>query len=342
MYVLSLTSQSRTNPNGNLTVWLVGPNWPNGGEIDIIEGVNDQTSNDVTLHTGPGCSVSNTGTFSGKMTSTTCASSGNDNTGCQIASADTASYGAGFNEGKGGVYAMEWQPDGIAVYFFPRSSIPSDVLGDSPNPSGWGTPMAHFSGECDFTKSFTEQQIVFDTTFCGDWAGNTWSSSSCAVKADTCDAYVQNNPSAFADAYWSVNALKVYTSNGQAAQSAPSSSAVTATSTTMVYVTPTPASSSYVQPTTFAVSTTSASDGGYVPVVGGDGTVNWGSPSEASTSAAPAAPSGGGWFSNSPGGAVGSWGKREENEVEGEQVERRERHARHLRSHIKRHGGKRL
>lgn len=35
--------------------WLVGPNWPNDGEIDIIEGVNNQVGNDMTLHTGKLC-----------------------------------------------------------------------------------------------------------------------------------------------------------------------------------------------------------------------------------------------------------------------------------------------
>lgn len=295
----------------------------------------------MTLHTGPDCSVSNTGSFSGKMTSTTCASSGSDNTGCQIAASDSASYGTGFNDGQGGVYAMEWTGDGISVYFFPRSAIPGDALGDSPDPSGWGTPMAHFTGGCDFASAFTNNQLVFDTTFCGDWAGNSWSSSSCAAKADTCDSYVQNNPSAFADAYWSVNALKVYQNNGQAAQSAPSSSVVMATSTSMVYVTQ--STSTYAAPTTFAVSTTAAatsSDGGYAPVVGGDGSVNWNEPE--TSSAAPAAPSGGGWFSNTPGGAVGSWGKRDGAEVDAEHEVKRERHARHLKSHIKRHSNKRL
>lgn len=41
--------------------WTFGDDWPNQGEIDIIEGVNLQTKNDVTLHTSNGCSTSGTG-----------------------------------------------------------------------------------------------------------------------------------------------------------------------------------------------------------------------------------------------------------------------------------------
>ncbi len=57
-------------------VWEVGPNWPNGGmvilfclsplvliaffgilgEVDILEGVNDVSPNQATLHTSPGTS----------------------------------------------------------------------------------------------------------------------------------------------------------------------------------------------------------------------------------------------------------------------------------------------
>lgn len=36
--------------------WMYGPNWPASGEIDIIEGVNLNTHNSITLHTSPGCS----------------------------------------------------------------------------------------------------------------------------------------------------------------------------------------------------------------------------------------------------------------------------------------------
>ncbi len=38
--------------------WLCGPDWPNYGEIDIIEGVNVQTSDYTTLHTNQNCSMS--------------------------------------------------------------------------------------------------------------------------------------------------------------------------------------------------------------------------------------------------------------------------------------------
>jgi hypothetical protein len=33
------------------TVWMFGPNWPNSGEIDIIEGVSRNTENLMSLHT---------------------------------------------------------------------------------------------------------------------------------------------------------------------------------------------------------------------------------------------------------------------------------------------------
>ena len=36
---------------------MVGPNWPNSGEVDIIEGVNSQTADQTTLHTSNGCSI---------------------------------------------------------------------------------------------------------------------------------------------------------------------------------------------------------------------------------------------------------------------------------------------
>ncbi|OCK80932.1 glycoside hydrolase family 16 protein [Lepidopterella palustris CBS 459.81] len=243
--------------------WMVGPNWPNSGEIDIIEGVNEQTTNAMTLHTGAGCSITNTGGFSGSITTSNCdvnAAGQFTNAGCQIMESATNSFGAGFNSNNGGVYATMWTSSAISIYFFPRGSIPSDITSGSPDPSGWGTPAAVFMGSCDIANTFKNQQIVFDTTFCGDWAGNVWTSGSCASKAATCNAFVENNPSAFANAYWSINSLKVYqssstsTSQNIAASSKQISSAAAASSAMSISSIEISTYSSIVQ-TTFAIST---------------------------------------------------------------------------------------
>lgn len=64
---------------------------------------------------------------------------------------------------------------------------------------------------------FKNLSLVFDTTFCGDWAGAVWNETSCGQLAPTCDEYVSNNPAAFAEAYWTVNTLQVFQDNGIAA-----------------------------------------------------------------------------------------------------------------------------
>ena len=197
---------------------MVGPDWPTGGEIDILEGVNEQKNNGMTLHTAPNCKIGpDTSIFAGEITTPDCnvnARNQSKNAGCSIEHPSTDSYGVGLNAIGGGVYATQWTAEAISVYYFPRDSIPEDVLGDAPNPDSWGLPAAKFTGGCDIENMFKEQQIVFNTAFCGDWAGAVWESGSCAKKAATCDEYVQNNPEAFKDAYWTINALKVYQDNG--------------------------------------------------------------------------------------------------------------------------------
>lgn len=224
---------------------MVGPDWPTGGEIDILEGVNEQTNNAMTLHTAPDCKIgADTSIFAGEVTTPDCdvnAKNQSKNAGCSIEDPSTNSYGVGLNEIGGGVYATQWTDEAISVYYFPRGSIPDDVLGDAPNPDGWGLPSAKFTGGCDIENTFKEQQIIFNTAFCGDWAGAAWETGSCAKKAATCDEYVQNNPSAFADAYWTINALKVYQDNGNDTP-APSASGAPAQSTVISVPVPVPTS----------------------------------------------------------------------------------------------------
>ncbi|KAJ8068515.1 hypothetical protein OCU04_004065 [Sclerotinia nivalis] len=191
--------------------WMFGPNWPNSGEIDIIEGVNLGTTDTITLHTAAGCTVSNVNSQSGTTTLTTNCNQDNASTGCSVSTSNNLNYGTGFNAIGGGVYAMQWATTGIYVWFWPRGSIPADITANDIDVSSWGTPLATFTGSgCNFDTSFANQNIVFDTTFCGTWAGTVWSSGSCASAASTCDAYVAENPSVFSNAYWLINYVQVW------------------------------------------------------------------------------------------------------------------------------------
>ncbi len=204
--------------------WMLGaddgPNkqWPNAGEIDIVEGVNSQPANKMTLHTNAGVAVTNGTDFSGQLVTPNCdidAPGQATNAGCQIADVSNITFGSGFNANNGGVYATEWTSEFIKIWFFSRGSIPSDVAAGTPTPSdAWGTPSSVFQGDFNMDAHFQNLQIIFDTTFCGQWAGADWNTSSCASMADTCEDYVTNNPTAFVDAYWAINTLQVFQNNG--------------------------------------------------------------------------------------------------------------------------------
>lgn len=116
----------------------------------------------MTLHTNEGCTINDTG-FQGSLSTDNCwndAAGQSSNAGCGIDSTNTGSYGTGFNNEGGGVYAMEWTDSYIQVFWFPSSGIPSDITNGSPDPSGWGTPQAFFQGDCDIDSHFSANQIV--------------------------------------------------------------------------------------------------------------------------------------------------------------------------------------
>jgi nicotinate-nucleotide pyrophosphorylase (carboxylating) len=234
--------------------WLLSASraWPEGGEIDILEGVNEQVVNVMTLHTAKGCVVddsnssnSSVPTFTGTMVTSDCdveAPGQEKNVGCSIraeevqpgcmrnttdggsGSSDDASgippsYGTQFNNESGGVYAMEWTPSSISVWVFPRNSIGytqhfaqfnKSSITTSPDPETWGPPITRFSGPgCDFRERFVDMKVIFNTAFCGDWAGKEWDQG-CAAKTgvQTCEEYVGENPEAFREAYWEIEGLR--------------------------------------------------------------------------------------------------------------------------------------
>ncbi|ORY15834.1 hypothetical protein BCR34DRAFT_661807 [Clohesyomyces aquaticus] len=165
--------------------------WRKGGEIDIIEGVNDASNNAATLHTDSGCSVSNVtsfggqgnmdtqAAFSGFMTTSNCdvaASDQEKNAECSVAAPTNTiqhytgpSYGTEFNKAGGGICAMEWTAASISIWFFPGNSTLSysDFI-KTPDPSTWSIPMVKVTGgDCDFATKFKDLKIIFDTSFCG-------------------------------------------------------------------------------------------------------------------------------------------------------------------------------
>jgi len=142
---------------------MLGPNWPNEGEIDIIEGVNGNANNAMTLHTSGGCSITNDNAFTGTLGTTNCyvsAPGQSNNAGCDIQDQSTQSYGTGLSSIGGGVIVTEWTSSDINIWFFSRGSAPGDIASGSPDPASLGEPVARFQGGCNIDSHFQNLQIV--------------------------------------------------------------------------------------------------------------------------------------------------------------------------------------
>ncbi|KAF9520762.1 glycoside hydrolase family 16 protein [Hydnum rufescens UP504] len=212
-----IVADIRHMPQGCATwpaLWTVANPWPNLGEIDIIEGVNDQSPNQATLHTTPGCTQPANRAQTGKSVSNDCNTYVNNNVGCGVRSTLSNSYGPSFNSNGGGWYAMERTSSSITVWFWPRGSGPPSNVANGENfidTSTWGEPMALFVNDsCDIASKFGPHNILINLTLCGTWAGqpSVYSSAGCP---GSCVDHVNNNPSAFTNAYFEFASLRVYT-----------------------------------------------------------------------------------------------------------------------------------
>ncbi|KAI5117699.1 hypothetical protein M0805_007768 [Coniferiporia weirii] len=192
--------------------WSQGPVWPDNGEIDIIEGVNLQTQNSISLHSLNGCrhpnaSVSNT-LETGTLISTDCFNQTDYNQGC-IVQVPGASYGAPFAQSGGGVYALNWNASGLYMWFFPRGTVPADLPTDAPNPDGWGLPTAAYpTTDCDASTFISPQSLILDITVCGNFAGTP------SVFKQTCGTGLCSDlvpdPTNYDNAYFEIAYMKVF------------------------------------------------------------------------------------------------------------------------------------
>jgi len=192
--------------------WSQAPKWPTGGEIDTFEGVNMVHNSQTSLHTEPGCAAVNAVQTSTLINSTDCSFKTNSNEGCVVEDPDPNSYGAAFATAGGGMFVTELAESGISVWFFSRSKVPSSLQGNTSNidTSTLGKPVANYpSGRCDIDKFFQAQNLIFDITLCGDFAGNP------QVFAQTCSGvcyndYVIGSPSNYDNAYFEVRSVRVF------------------------------------------------------------------------------------------------------------------------------------
>ncbi|KAG9030750.1 hypothetical protein FRB95_003596 [Tulasnella sp. JGI-2019a] len=203
--------------------------WPSGGEIDIIEGANDSGAIS-SLHTGWRCWMNETSMAqTGTLTARECTSAPEHKEG-------------------GGVHVMERTDRWVKIWFWPRNdpSLPYEIQNaidsarllepkhesaprskhNAPdyelesesdksesesfpviNPKTWGAPYTNFGqgDRCDMSK-FQDQNIIINLTFCGDWAEGTYPKEC----PKTCISHVDEDPAAFAKAYWDIASVTVW------------------------------------------------------------------------------------------------------------------------------------
>ncbi|KAJ6590533.1 concanavalin A-like lectin/glucanase domain-containing protein [Mycena vulgaris] len=154
------------------SIWTVGPTWPEGGEIDIIEGINQMQSNQYALHTTPGCSHTTPPGQTGTSSLIDCSQP----SGCLVGENAPNSYQSGFAAAGGGVWAAQFDYTGIFIWFWSRPNVPASITQatatSSISLSDWGTPSASYlNTTCTIQDFFGPQNLIIDITLCGQWAG---------------------------------------------------------------------------------------------------------------------------------------------------------------------------
>ncbi|OJA18491.1 hypothetical protein AZE42_08011 [Rhizopogon vesiculosus] len=219
--------------------WSFGPNWPQDGEIDIIEGINVMSANQMAIHTTPGCTQNVSEYQLGTSGSTTNCS---EASGCTVTETSPNSYESGFAVAGGGVFATQFDSSGIFIWFWSRPDIPASISQSdsaSMDISQWGTPHAsYFSSTCNISQFFSAQNLVLDITLCGDWAGTGDNyNASCGNSGPTglCyqDCVVGPGSPRYDNAYFNISYLRAYTSALPSPTSTISNTATVASATSM-------------------------------------------------------------------------------------------------------------
>lgn len=124
-----------------------GVAWPNGGEIDIIEAINLMNNNQYVVHTSPGCTLDPSAKHTGNILGTSCS----QGSGCVVAETKANSYGAGFAQAGGGVYATQLDAFGIYMWFW---SVSHGLAG-----SDLISRVSYFDSDLTSRPTFGQQRL---------------------------------------------------------------------------------------------------------------------------------------------------------------------------------------
>ncbi|KAJ7232980.1 glycoside hydrolase family 16 protein [Mycena haematopus] len=154
------------------SIWTMGPAWPAGGEIDIIEAINLDLNNQYALHTTQGCFHTTPPGQTGTSSMDDCSQP----SGCLVGENMPNSYQSGFAAAGGGVYAAQFDYTGIFIWFWSRPNVPASITQSTATSSidlsDWGPPSASYvNTTCTIENFFGPQKMVIDITLCGEYAG---------------------------------------------------------------------------------------------------------------------------------------------------------------------------
>ncbi len=245
-------------PPDPLSSWTVDDtNWPFNGEVDILEGWNDDPLNKPAFHMGNAakygkCTIDNVNQ-TGSVVTSNCDNQYQrppqqwENQGC-VVSDNNGPWGAQ----DGGVFAMEWTKNAIKLYTWKSGKEPANIESQTVDTSTWGLPVASLrSDNCDVDGIFKNQRLVLNIALCGDAVQGNWGGCAASTGQQLCSTYISRNPQTLTNAFFKIKDIRVFKTAPPAPTTTSTTSKVSSTSTTKT--------SSSTSTTTSKTSTTTSS-----------------------------------------------------------------------------------
>lgn len=225
--------------------WTDGDDWPNNGELDLLEWANID-ANKVSFHTGGGpnrCKLD-----AATLNKPGCPQFPDVNgggydchtdywtkpkmLGCGPYSTQAPRFNGEQWSQNPGVVAAQFTDAFIKVFYIPEAEMPSDLSEGVPNPDAWDKWILSYypfsaseravPGSCP-NRPFGPQKLVLSIELCGDWAGKTFDVPGQCVNReypaddDCCTQYMwdgANDDYLHQRAFFNISWLKVYSEGG--------------------------------------------------------------------------------------------------------------------------------